>query len=122
MELLTFILCAYGLTQIIVYSDLPWLKQIRPSKEACAGYGKVFHCPMCMGFHVGWFLVLLSPFTELFSFDVSLINFLLLGALSSGTSYIFNMVFGDNGIKHSQTMEITNNEQHMDKEVDASTS
>ena len=57
MELLTFILCAYGLTQILVYSDLPALQKLRPPKEAGGGYGKVFHCPMCMGFHVGWFLL-----------------------------------------------------------------
>ena len=100
MELLTFILCAYGLTQIIVYSDMPLLKRLRPDKERFGGYGKVFHCPMCMGFHVGWILMLLSPFTELFNFDVSAANFFLLGGLSSGTSYIMNMVFGDEGIKH----------------------
>ena len=116
-ELIIFILSAYGLTQGIIYGTI--FSGIRPTKGKL---GELFKCPMCLGFHVGWFLVLLSPFTELFSFDVSLINFLILGALSSGTSYIFNMVFGDNGIKYSQTMEITNNEQHMDKEVDASTS
>ena len=44
--------------------------------------------------------MLLSPFTELFSFDVTVFNFFLLGFLSSGTSYILNMVFGDNGVKH----------------------
>lgn len=54
---------------------------------------------MCMGFHVGWFLMLLSPFTELFNFDVSIANYFLLGSLSSGTSYILNMVFGDDGIQ-----------------------
>tara|TARA_Y200000002_G_scaffold373980_1_gene373977 strand:+ start:1503 stop:1685 length:183 start_codon:yes stop_codon:yes gene_type:complete len=53
-----------------------------------------------MGFHVGWILMLLSPFTELFNFDVSVANFFLLGGLSSGTSYIMNMVFGDEGIKY----------------------
>ena len=100
MELLTFILCAYGLTQIIVYSDMPLFKRLRPDKESYGGYGKVFHCPMCMGFHVGWILMLLSPFTELFNFDVSAANFFLLGGLSSGTSYIMNMVFGDEGIKY----------------------
>ena len=103
MELITFILCAYGLTQILVYSDMPVIKQIRPPKESLWGYGKVFHCPMCMGFHVGWALMLLSPFTELFSFDVSVFNFFLLGWLSSGTSYILNMVFGDHGIQISNT-------------------
>ena len=99
MELITFILCAYGMTQIIVYSDMPLLKRLRPSKESYRGYGKVFHCPMCMGFHVGWFLMLLSPFTELFNFDVSIANYFLLGSLSSGTSYLLNMVFGDDGIQ-----------------------
>ncbi len=44
--------------------------------------------------------MLLSPFTELFNFDVSVANFFLLGVLSSGTSYIMNMIFGDGGIKH----------------------
>jgi len=103
LELLAFILCAYGLTQILVYSDMPIIKSARPPKDWLGGYGKVFHCPMCMGFHVGWFLMLLSPFTGLFSFDVSVFNFFLLGWLSSGTSYILNMVFGDHGIQISKT-------------------
>ena len=114
MELLTFILCAYGLTQTLVYSDLPLLKKLRPSKDALRGYGKLFNCPMCMGFHVGWFLMLLSPYTELFNFDVSVTNFFLLGWLSSGTSYVLNMIFGDSGIQHSPKMEITTHEQHLD--------
>ena len=112
MELLYFILVAYGLTQILVYSDLPLLKRLRPPKEACRGYGKVFHCPMCIGFHVGWVLMLLSPFTELFNFDVTVANFFLLGWLSSGTSYVFAMIFGDSGIQYTQKMEITNHEDN----------
>ena len=112
MELLYFVLAAYGLTQILVYGDLPLLKRLRPNKSSIKGYGKLFHCPMCMGFHVGWFLMLLSTFTELFNFDVTVTNFFLLGWLSSGTSYVLNMVFGDKGIQHSQTMEITDNEDH----------
>ena len=111
MELLTFILCAYGLTQIIVYSDMPIIRRLRPKKESARGYGKVFHCPMCMGFHVGWFLMILSPYTELFNFEVSVINYFLLGGLSSGTSYILNMIFGDEGIKHEH--------KHLDTKVDA---
>jgi len=107
MELLTLILCAYRLTQILVYSDLPLLKKLRPNKQFAGGYGKVFHFPMCMGFHVGWLLMLLSPFTGLFNFDVSVSNFLLFCCLSSGTSYILNMVFGDHGVKHEH--------KHLDK-------
>jgi len=102
MELILFVLIAYGLTQILVYSDMPVLKKLRPSKGSYRGYGKVFHCPMCMGFHVGWLLLLLSPWIELFTFDVSFVNAFLLGCLSSGTSYVFNMIFSDEGIKVNQ--------------------
>lgn len=109
MELLTFILCAYGLTQIIVYGTI--FNRLRPVEGKL---GKFFRCPMCVGFHVGWFLMLLSPFTELFSFDATVINALLLGWLSSGTSYILNMVFGDEGIKHEH--------KHLDSKVDAAAS
>ena len=103
MELLLFILMAYGLTQILVYSDMPLLKKLRPPKDSYFGYGKVFHCPMCMGFHVGWFMLLLSPWTELFTFDTTILNAFLLGCLSSATSYVLNMVFSDEGIslKHN---------------------
>lgn len=100
------------MTQIIVYSDMPFLKSIRPEKDSYRGYGKVFHCPMCMGFHVGWFLMLLSPFTELFNFDISLVNYLLLGCLSSGTSYILNMVFGDEGVQINNNYKIGEENEH----------
>jgi len=60
-----------------------------------------------MGFHVGWFLLLLSPFTELFNFDITVANFFLLGWLSSGTSYVLNMVFGDQGVQLSKKIEVT---------------
>ena len=105
MELLTFILCAYGMTQILVYSNMPIIKRLRPSKDAAGGYGKVFHCPMCMGFHVGWFLMLLSPYTELFNFEYNIANLLILGSIASATSYALNIVFSDSGIKLSHTSE-----------------
>ena len=82
---------------------MPILKRLRPDKESYRGYGKVFHCPMCMGFHVGWFLCILSPWTELITFDATLVNAFMLGCLSSATSYVLNMVFSDEGImiKHN---------------------
>ena len=49
--------------------------------------------------------MLLSPFTELFSFDVTVFNFFLLGGMSSGTSYILTMLFGDNGVKHDHKLD-----------------
>ena len=106
MELVTFILAAYGLTQMIVYGKI--FNKIRPVKGRL---GELFKCPMCMGFHVGWLLMLLSPFTELFNFEVSVVNFFLLGGVSSGTSYILTMIFGDEGIKHEH--------KHLDTKVDA---
>ena len=123
MELVYFTLIAYGMTQIIVYSDMPIISKIRPSKEFLRGYGKLFHCPMCVSFHVGWFLMLLSPYTELFSFDVSVTNFFLLGWLSSGTSYIFNMIFGDHGLKIQRNIEVIDYEKwYLDNKVDDSAS
>ena len=58
--------------------------------------------------------MLLSPYTELFNFDVTPVNYLILGCLSSGTSYVLNMLIGDEGLKHEH--------KYMDTEVDASTS
>jgi len=103
MELLYFTLAAYGLTQILVYGSI--LKRIRPKTGKL---GELFKCSMCMGFWVGALLMFLSPFTELFSFDVSVDNFLILGCISSGTSYILNMTFGDEGIKLFKTIEVKN--------------
>ena len=113
IELILFVLIAYGLTQILVYSQMPLIKHLRPTKDSYGGYGKLFHCPMCMGFHVGWLLLLLSPWTELFTFDVTIINAFLLGCLSSGTSYAISMVFSDEGIairfngEKDETLETT---------------
>jgi hypothetical protein len=51
-----------------------------------------------MGFWVGVLLCGVSPYTELFNFGQSIINYWLLGFVSSGTSYILNMGVGDDGI------------------------
>ena len=55
---------------------------------------------MCVGFWVGVLLLLLNPFTELFTFDVSVVNAFLMGCLSSGTSYALCMLISDGGIQH----------------------
>lgn len=62
---------------------------------------------MCIGFWVGVFLFTISGYTELFTFDYKLINALLLGGLSSGTSYLLNMLIGDGGIRHDKKMDDT---------------
>ena len=92
LSLIYFILIGYGLTQILCYGNI--LKPIRPVKGKL---GELFNCSMCMGFYVGLFLCGVSPYTELFSFEQSFINFILLGCLCSGTSYILDKGVGDDG-------------------------
>ena len=87
-------MCASGLTQILVYGKI--FDNLRP---AHGWLGELLSCPMCVGFHVGWLLWLFSFWTELFSFDSSLVTAFLLSCMSSGTSYALNMLFGDCGIK-----------------------
>jgi hypothetical protein len=89
LDLIYFILCAFGCTQILVYSDLiP-----RPKTGWLA---KFMRCPMCLGFHVGWILMFVP--TDLFIYEVSPSNGFMLGFISSGTSYLLNMVMSDEGI------------------------
>ena len=89
MELVYFILAAFGLTQILVYGRI--FNKIRPSHH-------FFHCPMCVGWWVGLFLWAINRYTELFIFDYSITTAFLLACISSGTSYILGMIFGDDGI------------------------
>ncbi len=106
---LWFIMAAYGLTQILVYGSI--FDQIRPEKDAYRGWGKVWHCPMCMGFWVGALLFTLNGFTELFTFDYNIVNALICGWVSSATSYVLNMLFGDSGLNLNLG---DNNEKHLD--------
>jgi len=107
MNIILYILCAYGLTQILAFSKL--LDKIRPPHY-------FFSCPMCLGFWVGVLLLILNPFTELFTFEVSLVNVLLLGSLSSGTSYALCMLISDGGFQHEYRTK-----GNMDSEMDAKT-
>ncbi len=95
--MLAFILCAYGLTQILVYGSI--FNRFRPSHH-------FFHCPMCVGFWAGVLLLVLNPFTELFTFDVSVINAFMLGCLSSGTSYALCMLISDGGFQYEYRVKM----------------
>jgi len=97
MSLIYFILICYGLTQIICYGKI--FDEIRPSKESFWGLGLLFHCSMCMGFHVGYTVYLFSLFSELFTFRFSLIDMFFMSCVSSGTSYILDKLFDDDGIR-----------------------
>ena len=89
MNLLYFALTAYGLTQILVFSKI--FEKIRPSHH-------FFHCSMCIGWWVGLFLWAINQYTGLFTFDYSIATAFVLACISSGTSYVLNMIFGDEGI------------------------
>ena len=94
MQLIYFILCAYGMTYILIYGSI--FNRIRPKKGQL---GQLFKCSLCTGFWVGVFLWSINHFTELFTYDYNLVNALLLGSLSSGTSYFLSMVLDDFGFK-----------------------
>ena len=98
MELICFVLCAYGLTSIIVYSHI--FKPIRKNITKWSNWlCELINCPMCMGFWSGVFMWGINKYTELFTFDHNITTGFLLGCLSSGTSYILCMVVDDDGFK-----------------------
>ena len=104
MDLLCFILTGWGMTQILVYGTIfenqrDWVMQ------KSNWLGTLIHCPMCTGFWVGVFLFGINGFTELFNFEYNIANLLILGCISSATSYALNIVFSDSGIKFNHTSE-----------------
>ncbi len=108
MELLFYVLVCYGITQIIVYGSI--FNKIRPSPDFFYGFGKLFHCPLCMGFHVGWivFLAIWQSGYQMWS-DIYLGCFLY-GCLSAGTSYFLSMLLDDYGLNtHSTKSNVEEN-------------
>ena len=97
-DLIYFILCSYGITQIITTSSL--LDKFRWN------VGKFWGCPMCIGFWVGLLIYLLNPYTTLFNYEYNILNALLLSFFSSGTSYILGILFGDFGFRSSSFRRI----------------
>jgi hypothetical protein len=103
MQLIYFVLVAYGLTQMLVHGSI--FDLIRPTKGKL---GDLFRCSMCLGFWVGILVYGLSFYTELFIFELNVVNPFLLGWLSSGTSYILSQLFDDEGIK----IKLGTNDEH----------
>ena len=100
MDLLYFVLAAYGLTQILVYGTI--FDSVRPTKGKL---GELFHCPLCLGFWVGIFLWALNGQTELFNFDYNILTAFLCGCLSAGTSYFLSMSLKDFGLNLNVRLE-----------------
>ena len=104
MELAYFILSSWGMTQILVYSSI-FESQRRWIQEKSDRLGTLIRCPMCTGFWVGIFLFGINGMTELFNFEYNIANLLILGCVSSATSYALNVVISDSGIKLNHISE-----------------
>jgi hypothetical protein len=98
VELLYFILASWGMTQILVYGTI-FENQRNWIMEKSDWFGALIHCPMCTGFWVGVFLFGINGLTELFNFEYNIANLLILGCLSSATSYALNVIISDSGVK-----------------------
>jgi len=86
------------MTYILIYGSI--FESIRPKTGLS---GDLFKCPLCLGFWVGVFLWSINVFTELFTYDYNIINALLLGCLSAGTSYFLSSILDDFGLKFRNT-------------------
>ena len=91
LNLILFILICYGITQIVTYGQI--FNSIRPKY-------KFFHCPMCIGFWVGWAIAILNKYSMILNFaELAYVDYLFLASLSSGTSYILCQIIDDEGIR-----------------------
>ena len=97
MGLIWFVLAAYGLTQILVYSKI--FEKLRPRRDQYGLIGYMANCTMCMGFWVGMFLFFINGWTELFTFKYSIGNMFICGWISSGTSYMLSALIKDEGLR-----------------------
>ncbi len=68
MWLLYFILVCFGLTNILVYGSI--LNCVRPNEGL---WGALFKCPMCMGFHVGWFVAMLMNLSSIIDVSTNIV-------------------------------------------------
>lgn len=89
-----FVLASYGLTLILLYGSI--FNSVRPKNGKAA---ELFKCPLCMGFWTGIFILFISQWSELFTYELNCANILILGWLSSGTSYFLDMIVDDHGFK-----------------------
>lgn len=106
MTFIWFCLVSYGLTQILVYGKI-----LDPLRPKTGKLGQLLECPMCTGFWVGIFLWFVKDYTQLFTFDDSLVTGVLLGFAASAAAYVGNMIFGDEGIKVEKLIHVKRREE-----------
>jgi hypothetical protein len=93
MDLVYFVLCAAGLTNLLTISKI--LAPVRPKHH-------FFHCQMCVGFWVGLLFWAVNGWTSLFTFNYEPVTAFALACLSSATSYWLGSIFGDDGIRYER--------------------
>jgi len=86
------------MTFIIVYGSI--FDKIRPAKHK-GFFGKLLNCPLCTGFHSGWFIYILFWISDVKLWNHFEIGLFLFGCLSAGTSYILSSLVSDDGFSVS---------------------
>lgn len=106
MELIYFILSVYGISGFLAIINHKYLSKI--NRDARGRFTKddskrikikILECPFCMGFWVGLLLFSLNGYTNLFNFDLTFLNAILLPFVSAGTTYVLGTVIDDGGIR-----------------------
>jgi len=89
MELIYFILSTYGICGFLSIINYRYIK-----KEI-----KILECPFCMGFWMGLILFLFNGYTDLFNFNITIFNAILMAFIGGASTYILAMIIDDNGIR-----------------------
>jgi len=90
LALIPFILICYGATTIICFGKV--FDAIRPKSH-------LFHCPLCMGFWVGFIMHFLFAALSMALMPSGLLAAFLMGLLSAGTSYVLSALIDDEGLR-----------------------
>ena len=60
---------------------------------------KVLKCPFCLGMWTGLILFLFNDYTNLFTFEVTICNAVLMSLIAGATTYLLMSLVDDNGFK-----------------------
>lgn len=106
MELIYFILSVYGISGFLALINHKYLSKI--NRDARGRFTKddskkikikILDCPFCMGFWVGLLLFSLNGYTNLFTFDITIPNAVLMSFIGAGATYVLGTIIDDDGIR-----------------------
>lgn len=101
-NILVWFILNYGLMNIMVYGSIfegirnffkEWGESYLPFNSLGRFISGILSCPMCFGFHSGWFLslIIFSPTNNLFDTPTSY-SWFFDGILSSGAVWVINSI------------------------------